>query len=151
MKKILLSVIFAVVGMMATTNVMAATPNANAVAVVNGKVVKLMSKTLGITEADADGKRIEGTTQSVEVTSFITIADETITITMGDEEPSVLKVVEAHDPIKDNQGTRMVMTCVDSDGERVNVVLITNTEGEILLTVHEEGSIVVFVDITVME
>ena len=154
MKKIILSVIFAAIGMMTTTNVMAATvaPSINETATVNEDVFKFLSTALYVADTDADGNEIEGTGQKAEANTVITIGEEAIVIKMGDEEASILKVTDSTDPEVDAEGTStMVIACVDEDGAKVHVVLITKANGEAAITVHEEKSVVAFLNISVME
>lgn len=154
MKKIILSVIFAAIGMMTATNVMAAAvaPSVNETATVNEDVFKFLSTALYVADTDADGNAIDETAKTAEVNTIITIGEEAIIIKMGDEEASVLKVTDSTDPQEDAEGTTtMVISCIDEEGANVQVVLINKANGETAITVHEEKSAVAFLNISVME
>lgn len=154
MKKILLSVIFAVIGLMTTTNVMAANvaPSVNTTASVNEDVFKFLSTALYVVDIDAEGNQIDETAKTAEVNTIITISEEIIVIKMGDEEASVLKVTDSTDAQEDEDGTTtIVISCVDEDGANVQVVLINKANGEAAITVHESHSAVAFLNVTAME
>lgn len=154
MKKILLSVIFAAIGLMTTTNVMAAAvaPSINETSAVYGKALKLLSTSLYVVEIDANGKQIEETAKTAGVNTRIIIGDETITIKMEDEEPDVLKVLKATDPKTDDKGmTSMVFSCKNEDGDDVQVVVMRRADGDVGITVHESHSAVAFMNISEIE
>ena len=154
MKKYLLSVIFAAIGLMTTTNVMAAAvaPSINETTKVNDDVFKFLSTALYVVDIDADGNQIDETAKAAEVNTIITITDETIVIKMGDEEASILKVTDSTDAKEDEEGTTtIVISCVDEDGANVQVVLMNKANGEAAITVHESHSAVAFLNVTAME
>lgn len=154
MKKIILSAIFAVIGLMTTTNVMAASvaPSVNTTASVNEDVFKFLSTDLYVVDIDAEGNQIDETAKTAEVNTIITISEEIIVIKMGDEEDSVLKVTDSTDAQEDEDGTTtIVISCVDEDGANVQVVLINKANGEAAITVHESHSAVAFLNVTAME
>lgn len=154
MKKIILSAIFAVIGLMTTTNVMAANvaPSVNTTASVNEDVFKFLSTALYVVDIDAEGNQIDETAKTAEVNTIITISEEIIVIKMGDEEASVLKVTDSTDAQEDEDGTTtIVISCVDEDGANVQVVLINKANGEAAITVHESHSAVAFLNVTAME
>lgn len=154
MKKILLSVIFAVIGLMTTTNVMAANvaPSINETSTANEDVFKFLSTDLYVVDIDAEGNQIDETAKTAEVNTIITISEEIIIIKMGDEEASVLKVTDSTDAQEDEDGTTtIVISCVDEDGANVQVVLINKANGEAAITVHESHSAVAFLNVTAME
>ncbi|MCQ2256188.1 MAG: hypothetical protein MJZ29_11905 [Bacteroidaceae bacterium] len=154
MKKYLLSVIFAAIGLMTTTNVMAAAvaPSINETTKVNDDVFKFLSTALYVVDIDADGNQIDETAKAAEVNTIITITEETIVIKMGDEEASILKVTDSTDAKEDEEGTTtIVISCVDEDGANVQVVLMNKANGEAAITVHESHSAVAFLNVTAME
>lgn len=154
MKKVLFSVIFATIGMMTATNVMAAAvaPSINETSAVNEDVFKFLSTALYVADTDAEGNAIDATAKTAEVNTIITITEETIVIKMGDEEASILKVTDSTDAQEDEDGTTtIVISCVDEDGANVQVVLINKANGEAAITVHESHSAVAFLNVTAME
>ncbi len=154
MKKVLLTVILAVIGMMTATNVMAATvaPSVNETASINEDVFKFLSTAFYFATTDAEGNAIDETAKTAEVNTIITIGEETIILKMGDEEESVLKVLDSTDPEVDAEGTStMVISCVDEDDAKVHVVLISKADGTTAITFHEENSVIAFLNISVME
>ncbi len=154
MKKFILSVILAAVGLMTTANVMAATvaPSINETASVYGETLKLLSTSLYVVEIDANGKQIEETGQTAGVNTIVTIGDEDITIKMGDGDTTTLKVLDATDPKTDDKGmTSMVFSCKNADGDSIQVVLMKRADGDIGITVHEGNSVIAFMNISVIE
>lgn len=153
MKKIILSVIFAVIGMMTTTNVMAAAvaPSVNETTKVNDDALKMVSETLYVVDLDADGNQIEETAQTAEVKTIIKIGDEYVSIRIGDADPITLKVIDFTEADEDSEESNMVISCVDDNGDNVVVVLAKDEDGDLEVTVLEKDSATAFLNITVVE
>lgn len=153
MKKYLLSVIFAAIGLMMTTNVMAAAvaPSINETTKVNDDALKMVSETLYVVDLDADGNQIEETAQTAEVKTIIKIGNENVSIRIGDADPIILKVVDFTEADEDSKESNMVISCVDDDGDNVVVVLAKDEDGNLEVTVLEKDSATAFLNITVVE
>lgn len=159
MRKVLLLIIFATIGIMTTSNVMAAavaTSAEEATTIYDGESLKLLSKSMYIVEIDADGNQVEETGLTAEIESFITIGDEAVTFKMGNDENETsfsFKILASAEAKEDEEGTKsMVMSCLDEEeGDKVKVVLIHKANGDIAVTVHSEGMGLAFMNISVIE
>jgi len=153
MKKILLSVIFAAIGLMTTTSVMAASvaPSINETTAVNREVIRLISRQVYTVDIDENGRQIKSTGNLVDVISKITITDEYVTVEMADV-LETLKIIEATDPTVDAEGTTsMVISCIDNEGEKAQFVLMTAADGEMNVTLHGDDTAVAFMQISVVD